>query len=105
MALTKLMVELADAWLEPLGFALASPRRPADRGSHVALAHRDAGSIARALRDLVGVVPDFRAPDRLRFGPAPIASRFADVWEAMDRIRSLVGSGAHRNHPGSSRVT
>jgi kynureninase len=105
MALTKLMVELADAWLEPLGFELASPRTPAARGSHVALAHRDAGSIARALRDLVGVVPDFRAPDRLRFGPAPIASRFVDVWEAMDRIRSLVASGAHHDHPGSTRVT
>ncbi len=39
VALTELAVALHDAWLAPLGFALASPRDPARRGSHVALRH------------------------------------------------------------------
>jgi len=95
MALTSLVVDLADAWLAPLGFTLASPRRPEQRGSHVALAHPDAGRIARALRERAGVVPDFRAPDRIRLGPAPIASRFVDVWDALDRLRRLVERGEH----------
>ena len=95
MALTSLVVDLADAWLAPLGFTLASPRRPEQRGSHVALAHPDAGRIARALRERAGVVPDFRAPDRIRLGPAPIASRFVDVWDALDRLRRLVERGDH----------
>jgi kynureninase len=95
MALTSLVVDLADAWLAPLGFTLASPRPPERRGSHVALAHPDGGRIARALRERAGVVPDFRAPDRIRLGPAPIATRYVDVWDALDRLRRLVERGEH----------
>jgi kynureninase len=106
MALTTLIVELADAWLAPLGFTLASPRPAADRGAHVALAHPDGARIARALRERAAVVPDFRAPDRLRLGPAPVATRFVDVWDALDRLRALVASGAHRQvSPPDTRVT
>ncbi len=106
MALTALAVDLADAWLAPQGFTLASPRDPERRGSHVALAHPDAWRISRALIDVAGVVPDFRAPDRLRLGPAPIATRFVDVWDALDRLRRLVENGAHERHvPAPRRVT
>jgi kynureninase len=106
MALTSLIVDLADAWLAPLGFVLASPRAVERRGSHVALAHADARRISRALIDVAGVVPDFRAPDRLRLGPAPIATRFVDVWDALDGLRRLVERGAHERHaPAPRRVT
>ena len=106
MALTSLIVDLADAWLAPLGFTLTSPRAAERRGSHVALAHPDAWRISQALIEVAGVVPDFRAPDRIRLGPAPIATRFIDVWDALDRLRRLVESGAHERHvPASRRVT
>jgi kynureninase len=106
MALTSLIVDLADAWLAPLGFTLTSPRAAERRGSHVALAHPDAWRISQALIEVAGVVPDFRAPDRIRLGPAPIATRFVDVWDALDRLRRLVESGAHEQHvPASRRVT
>jgi kynureninase len=98
-ALTTLVVDLADAWLAPLGFMLASPRDSGERGAHVALAHPDGARIARALRERAGVVPDFRAPDRLRLGPAPIATRFADVWDALARLRTLVTTGTHQHLP------
>ncbi len=51
MALTDLMIGLYDAWLEPLGFSLASPRDAALRGSHVSLAHPEAYRICKALID------------------------------------------------------
>ena len=106
MALTSLIVDLADAWLAPLGFRLASPRSAERRGSHVALAHPEAWRISQALIALAGVVPDFRAPDLMRLGPAPIATRFVDVWDALDRLRRLVESGAHERHaPAARRVT
>ena len=95
MALTGLIVALHDAWLAPLGFRLATPRDPAARGSHVALAHPDGRRIAAALA-AVGVVVDFRPPDVIRLGPAPVASRFVVVWDAVARLRDLVASGAHR---------
>jgi kynureninase len=106
MALTSMIVDLAEAWLVPLGFTLASPRDPQRRGSHVALAHPDAWRISQALIDVTGVVPDFRTPDRIRLGPAPIATRFVDAWDALDRLRHLVETGAHERHdPPPRRVT
>jgi kynureninase len=87
MALTTLVVELTDAWLEPLGFSVASPRDAERRGSHVALRHPDGARITEALIERKRVVPDFREPDRMRIGPAPLATRFVDVWDAFDRIR------------------
>ena len=47
--LTSYLIELADAWLTPLGCELASPRDPARRGSHVTLHHPEAGRISQAL--------------------------------------------------------
>ncbi|WDZ83225.1 kynureninase [Micromonospora cathayae] len=106
MALGELMVDLADAWLTPLGFTLASPRDPRRRGSHVSLAHPDALRISRALISEAGVVGDFRTPDRLRLGPAPLYTRFVDVWDALDRLRDLVARGVHEQLPvASPRVT
>jgi len=106
MALTQLAVELADAWLAPLGFEVASPRDPTRRGSHLTLRHPEARAISRALIEDARVVGDFRAPDRLRLGPAPLYTRFVDVWDACDRIRGLVSSGGHRRRPDRrTRVT
>jgi kynureninase len=104
-ALGELVVALADAWLAPHGVALASPRDPARRGSHVTLAHPDAWRLTQALVDR-GVVPDFRTPDRVRLGPAPLYTRFVDVWDAMDCFREVLASGAHEGYPTvRSRVT
>jgi kynureninase len=104
-ALGELVVALADAWLAPHGVALASPRDPARRGSHVALAHPDAWRLTQALVDR-GVVPDFRTPDRVRLGPAPLYTRFVDVWDAMDCFREVLASRAHEGYPTvRARVT
>ena len=88
VALTSLLIDLHDAWLAGLGFRIGSPRDPATRGSHVALRHPEARELCASLIER-GVVPDFRTPDRLRFGPAPITTRFVDVWDAMDCLRRI----------------
>jgi kynureninase len=86
--LTQYLIELADAWLAPLGFTVASPRDPDRRGSHVSLHHPHAGLISQALIAR-GVVPDYRTPDRLRLGLAPVTTRFTDVWDALDCVRQI----------------
>jgi kynureninase len=104
-ALTELMVALSDTWLAPHGVALASPRDAGRRGSHVTLAHPAAWQITQALIAR-GVVPDFRTPDRVRLGPAPLYTRFADVWDAMDRFRAVLAERAFEEFPAErARVT
>ena len=104
--LTELIVALNDAWLAPLGFELASPRDPARRGSHVSLRHPAAWQITRALIERAGVIPDFRGPDSVRLGVAPLYTRHVDVWDALDRLRDLVERGEHeRVDPTPGRVT
>jgi kynureninase len=94
IALTGLLVALWEAWLRPLGFALASPRDPERRGGHVSLAHPDGYRVVQALL-AAGVVADFRPPDLVRLCPAPAYTRFVEVWDAMERLRDLVAAGDH----------
>jgi kynureninase len=69
------------------------------------LAHPEAWRISQALiRE--GVIGDYRTPDRLRLGPAPIFTRFADVWEAMDILRQIMADQAYQDFPAErSTVT
>ncbi len=94
MALTSLLVSLADSWLAPLGFGVASPRDESKRGSHVSLRHEDAYRISQALIEHQ-VVPDFRRPDLVRLGCSPLTTSFGDVYEGMRRLRDIVSSGRH----------
>jgi kynureninase len=103
--MTDLMVALGDAWLAPHGVALASPRDSAARGSHVTFAHPQGWQLTQALIDR-GVVPDFRTPDRVRLGPAPIYNRFVDVWDGMARFRAVLEDGGLDRWPAErARVT
>jgi len=88
VGLTELIVALHDEWLEPLGFELGSPRDPARRGSHVSVDHPRAWTFTRALID-AGVTPDFRGPDSIRLGVAPLYTGFAEIYDALDRLRAI----------------
>ena len=44
-----------------------------------------------------GVIGDFRAPNLLRFGFTPLYTRFADVWDAVDRLQQVMASGEWRD--------
>ena len=89
VALTAYAVALADAWLAGLGVTLASPRDPERRGGHVTLRHPDA---ARLVAELTarGVIPDFRNPDGVRIGLAPLTTRFTDVYDGLAALRDLL---------------
>jgi kynureninase len=105
-ALTELLIALWETHLEPLGFALVSPTDPERRGSHIALSHRDGWPITRALIDGAAVIPDFRAPDTIRFGLSPLYTRFVDVHTAMIRLKLVVETGMYEDfHDVSTTVT
>ena len=97
--LTSYLVYLAEAILAPLGFALGSPRDPARRGSHVSVRHRQGYQINRAMIEEVKILPDFREPDNIRLGLSPLYTSYAEVWEAVDRIRRVMEEKRYRHYP------
>jgi kynureninase len=106
IAQTDLLIALHDQWLDALGFTVGTPREPHLRGSHVSLRHPEAWPICKALIERADVIPDFRGPDSVRLGIAPLYTRFVDVYDAIDRLRDLVQRGVHREIDTTvSRVT
>jgi kynureninase len=93
--LTEVFIRLARARLEPIGFGIATPTDPVQRGAQVSLRHPDGLAIVRAVGDR-GVIGDFRPPDLCRFGLAPLYTRFIDIWDAVERIADVVESGTYR---------
>lgn len=92
---TSYLVYLIDSLLAPLGFTLGSPRLPEDRGAHVSLQHPKGYQIAQVLIEEMSVLPDFRAPDNIRLGPAPLYTSFLEIWETVNRVKKLVEAGLH----------
>ena len=90
---------LTDHLLAPLGFSLGSPRDSAKRGSHISIRHEEGYRINRALIDEMNVIPDFREPDNIRLGFAPLYISFTDVWEGFDRIRKVVEEKRYAKYP------
>ena len=97
------LIGLARAWLLPLGFSLGSPLDPAQRGSHVSLRHPEAYRISRAMIEspppAVRVIPDFRTPDNIRLGIAPIYTTFSDIHRALDRMRVIIQEKIFEKYP------
>lgn len=91
--LTALLVELADDLLAPLGARLVTPRSPAHRGAHVSVAHPEAWPWCRTLIGRGRVVGDFRAPDVIRLGPAPLYTRFVDCFDAVTAMAEALAAG------------
>jgi kynureninase len=90
---------LTEAWLVPFGFSLGSPVDPATRGSHISIRHADGYRINRALIEEMNVIPDFRAPDNIRLGFAPLYISFVEIWEGFDRIRRVMAEKRHEKYP------
>ncbi|MBU6258769.1 MAG: kynureninase [Burkholderiales bacterium] len=94
MALTTIFEARVSAACPEL--TLASPRDAARRGNQVSHAHAEAGYGAVQALIARGVVGDFRAPDILRFGFAPIYLRHVDAWDAAGHLVDVMASGAWR---------
>ena len=101
VAQTSLLIAMVDARLAPLGFEVDSPRDPAIRGSHISIRHPQALAIDRALIEESNVIPDFRTPDNIRLGVAPLYTTFAELVEAVERIAGVVESKAFERYAGS----
>jgi kynureninase len=86
LRLTDLALAVVDAWPGHLGVQVASPREHARRGGHLTLRHPRFREVTARLWER-GVIPDFRAPDGLRLGPAPLSTRFVELWDGLAAVR------------------
>jgi kynureninase len=93
VALTEYAIRVADEALAPLGVTLASPRDATVRGGHVTLDHP---RMKEAVADLWrrGIIPDFRPPQGLRVGLAPLSTSFAELATALAHLRRILAADA-----------
>lgn len=87
LALTDLVLDIVEEVFAPAGFdvTVASSRDRTQRGGHVTLRRADMRAVTAALWER-GVIPDFRAPDGLRLGLAPLSTSFAEVVRGMEAL-------------------
>ena len=76
-------------------FTIACPTSGQKRGSQISLRHPSGYAIMQALI-AARVIGDFRAPDFMRFGFAPLYTRYADVWDAVSRLANIMRTEAWR---------
>jgi kynureninase len=96
---TEYLIALWEGLLQPLGVTLNSPRDSAQRGSHVSLGHPDGLRVDQALIEDLNVIPDFRYPDNIRLGIAPIYTSFAEIHEAMMRFKRVIDEKLYEKYP------
>jgi kynureninase len=88
------LLSLVEKFLIPLNFSIGSPTNSEQRGSHISNRHPEAYRICKALIDkTIGakvVIPDFREPDNIRLGIAPLYNTFSEIFEAISQIKDIV---------------
>lgn len=89
VALTEFALRVSDGILSPLGVTLASPRDSGERGGHVTLSHPAMRSVTARLW-ASDVIPDYRDPDGLRIGLAPLSTSFAEVLTGLGAVADAV---------------
>jgi kynureninase len=82
-------IDLCRLKLVRFGFEVTGPLEAKSRGAQVSLKHPEGYAVCQALIEL-GVIGDFRAPDLLRFGFAPLTTRFVDVFDAAAAVERVM---------------
>lgn len=80
--------------------------KPSSRGSQVSLTHEAAFPISQALIE-AGIICDFRAPNLIRFGFAPLYTRFQDVATTVAQLEKILSTEQylHAKYQFSGKVT
>jgi kynureninase len=102
LSLTGFFLDCLDA-LAP-AVELATPRDPGRRGSQLSLTHPAARDVVRALA-AAGVVGDFREPDVIRLGFAPLYLSHADALRAARTLHVIVGAAPPARGTGTPGAT
>ena len=94
LALTELFMARVAALLPAL--EIVTPRQPSLRGSQVGIAFDKGYAVIQAMIAR-GVIGDFRAPNLMRFGFAPLYVGFQDVWDAAEILAECINAEVWRD--------
>lgn len=79
--------------LLPLGYALESPVQDIERGSHITISHQESWRICQCLlngnKKRPKIIPDFRPPNYIRLGIAPLYIGHEDIWHTLERLKEI----------------
>ncbi len=90
--LTECFIDLVEDGCSDYGLTLVTPRDSYRRGNQVSFAMNDGDQAYAVMQALIGrgVVGDFRAPNILRFGFAPLYLRLVDAWDAAEHVAEVL---------------
>ncbi|MDO9561766.1 MAG: kynureninase [Bradyrhizobium sp.] len=78
------------------GLDIVTPSQPSLRGSQVGISFDKGAAVVQAMIAR-GVIGDFRAPDLMRFGFAPLYVRFVDAWDAAAMLAECINAEVWRD--------
>lgn len=91
---SEFLIELIQQLLVPIGFSIASPLDVTQRGSHISISHPEGYRISQAMikpnDNSKIIIPDFRPPDNIRLGIAPLYNTFTELVDCVERIWKIV---------------
>ena len=93
LSLTDLFIDAVAVLDQGQSLRMGTPIDHEQRGSHVIFHHEHGYAIMQALID-EGVIGDFREPDLLRFGFAPLYNSHADAVHAAASLCRIIGNRA-----------
>ena len=91
MALTDLFIKLLKNECAAWELEIISPEDASQRGSQVAVSHPQGYAVMQALISR-GVIGDFRAPNLMRFGFAPLFLSYQDIHDAVKQLKQILES-------------
>ena len=100
IALSEFFLNGIEEELIPLGFKIQSPSNSDLRGSHLTISHPASWQICQALiqgeSNAVKVIPDYRPPNLLRFGIAPLYTSYENIFRVLIRIKEIVKTESYK---------
>jgi len=98
MALSDLFISLITQYCDGRGLELISPQDANLRGSQVSYSYENGFGAMQALTAR-GVIGDFRQPNVMRFGFAPLYVTHIDLWDAVQALRAVLVGAEWKKFP------
>ena len=100
--MSEYFIRIFDNEVKALGYKLSSPLNTEQRGSRISFSHEESFRITKALMDrqIDGhtIVPDFRAPDNIRLGFAPLYNTFEEIYRLVEKLKIIIKKKLYTNY-------